>query len=201
MNEQGKEFILSKKSTIKKTSIISAEEGSFIDLDEPVVDFDKVKDDYVKKLNLHLSDKPNSSDALLWKEEEKIYLIEYKSGGVDFKELFNIHMKVNGSAFLLMDILDEPLEYLRKNVEYVLVYNPEKKHTVKCYDATGVLDKKEVNFSSARVNISSRLNERAKIEHIQFDLKRYIHFLYCNVHTFTPRQFENFFKIKRTRNT
>ena len=43
MNEQGKEFILSKKSTIKKTSIISAEEGSFIDLDEPVVDFDKVK--------------------------------------------------------------------------------------------------------------------------------------------------------------
>lgn len=194
MDNKGKKFIFSMKSTVRETSAYNDEKHQkqiFIDSDREVINFDKVKDTYVKECNLDLSDKPNSSDAILWENNDIIYLIEFKSGEIGFQEVFNINLKISNSVFLLMDILKEPLEFFREKVEYILVFDGEKHHRAKSYNA-GKLEKNQVNCSVSRAMIQGKLNEKAKQEHIQFNLGRYKNFLYHNVHTYTKSQFMNF---------
>ena len=89
----------------------------------PAVDFDEVKNEYIRKL--HLSENPTSNDALLVLSD-KIIFIEFKNGHLDSKDFFDIRAKIYNSVPILTDILGKGISFTRKNVDYILVYNKTK---------------------------------------------------------------------------
>ena len=68
-----------------------------------VINFDKVKESYIKEMNL--SDTPCSSDALYIGKEEKLFFIEFKNGVMKNNKIYNVqltqpvncHIVINGN--------------------------------------------------------------------------------------------------------
>lgn len=87
-----------------------------------VIDFDKVKEEYIK--NIHPKVTPASNDVLM-KIDDKIYFIEFKNGNIK-KEIYNVKRKIFESLLIFSDIIGETISFTRDNVNYILVYNHEK---------------------------------------------------------------------------
>ena len=90
---------------------------------EKVIDFDKVKEEYIK--NIHPKVTPASNDVLM-KIDDKIYFIEFKNGNITKKEIYNVKRKIFESLLIFSDITGETISFTRENVNYILVYNGEK---------------------------------------------------------------------------
>ena len=90
---------------------------ALIDCENLVADFDAVKDDCAARLGL-LTERPSSADALFLDDKGMYVLVEFKSGGVNPKELIS---KIYDSAIILADEERQPPAWLRENVRFVLV--------------------------------------------------------------------------------
>lgn len=90
---------------------------ALIDREELVADFDAVKDACAARLGL-LTERPSSADALFLDENGRHVLVEFKSGGVNSKELVS---KIYDSAIILADLERQTPAWLRENVRFVLV--------------------------------------------------------------------------------
>ena len=90
---------------------------------EKVIDFDKVKEEYIKNILPKVT--PASNDVLM-KIDDKIYFIEFKNGNITKKEIYNVKRKIFESLLIFSDITGETISFTRENVNYILVYNGEK---------------------------------------------------------------------------
>ena len=68
------------------------------------VNFDGVKEEYIK--NLSLIKVPKSNDALFMSKDNKLIFVEFKNGFMDDKKKFDVRKKIYDSVIILTDILN-----------------------------------------------------------------------------------------------
>ena len=188
INMEENTIFIKNKSSLKETSKDDADKKIIkymINSEIEVIDFDKVKNDYIKDLKLY--DTPKSNDALYINKNE-IYFIEFKNGNMD-KEIYNVKRKIFDSLLIFTDIINKGISYTRENLNYILVYNKDYSKTNK-----NEWDKREVQESKAFDKLSSSLNQLGNIEPDSFGLKKQFERLYFKrVYTYTQKEFEEKF--------
>ncbi|ASJ21358.1 hypothetical protein [Brachyspira hampsonii] len=84
-----------------------------------VINGDKLKNNYNK--NGFCTDRLKATDAIYKFKDNKIYLIEFKSGSIKKEE---VYQKVYDTYILLKDLnIIESLKFSLENIYYILVYN------------------------------------------------------------------------------
>lgn len=149
----------------------------------PVVNFDEVKNEYVK--GLKAKEAPSSNDAL-YANGEDLFFIEFKSGDIP-RKVYEIRRKIFESLLIFTDIVNVGVSYTRANMSYILVYNEEK-------NPLSEKEQKEMQNSQSRVDIGTYFWEKkAKKHYIRFDLERFEKLYFKNVYTVTQTEFEKRF--------
>ena len=110
-------------TTLKQTSYDDAKKEYMTESEYPVIDFDAVKEAYLLNKGAKIEEL-KSADALL-NCAQKIVFIEFKNGSMK-NEKKGVKEKMKDSMFILVDLLDSTIEYVRRNVAFVVVYNKEK---------------------------------------------------------------------------
>lgn len=149
-----------------------------------VINFDRVKDEYIKDLNL--SANPKSNDALYIASNGNPTFIEFKNGSMDNKDIFDVRGKVFDSILIFTDIVNRGISYTKENMDYILVYNQEK-------NSDEEETSKKVQASKSRDQIGKRIMELGGDNHIRFGLERFKKYCFRNVFTYTEDEFEQKF--------
>jgi hypothetical protein len=127
------------------------------------VNFDKYKDHFSEMLSL--SEHPMSCDAFLRTPENELFLIEFKNGRIQDKEMGEIRQKIYDSLLILLEKLDKTIAFARNNLSFILIYNPEA-----------------VNRGKNRIRNS--LFERSQ-------LRRFERYCFRRVHAYSESEFES----------
>ena len=160
------------RSTLKETSKDDSNTEYMTESGMEVVNFDKVKEVYVKELS---GEGVASIDALAVFEDH-IELIEFKNGclekrGKEEKEE-NLDKKIRDTLLLLCDIVNKNITYTREHVDFILVYNESK----------NPITSKEIN--------ASHTSQKGGCEFTRFGFERLKGVYFRNVHTYTEDQFK-----------
>jgi hypothetical protein len=151
-----------------------------------VINFDSVKDKYIEKL--FVSETPKSNDALYIHNNGEMYFIEFKSGYMSSKKIYDVRLKIFDSLLIFTDIINKGISFTRKNLNYILVYNEIKN------PLTEAEKNNQPQISQSRVNIGKYFTEtKAKKKFIRFSLERFEKLYFKNVFTVTQNEFENYF--------
>lgn len=173
-------------STFKETSYDKdgEEPGYMTDSQIQVINFDKVKDGYIK--NLALSNTPCSNDALYFGKDNKIFFVEFKNGVLDERPRrnFNICKKIYDSLLIFNDIVNKNISFCRENLYFILVYNENKNKREAC---------KTEQEESSKAIISKKIHKKAKKKFIRFGLDRFEKLYFKEVFTYTESEFEDAF--------
>lgn len=110
-------------TTLKQTSYDDAKKEYMTESEYPVIDFDAVKEAYLLNKGAKIEEL-KSADALV-NCAQKIVFIEFKNGSMK-NEKKGVKEKMKDSMFILVDLLDSTIEYVRSNVAFVVVYNKGK---------------------------------------------------------------------------
>lgn len=143
-----------------------------------VIDFDDVKTAFCRKFNKS-NEVFKSADALLYsKTKNKLIFVEFKNGNV--KNVKNVKEKLKDSLLVFSNIVDVDLKFCRKYLEYIVVYNYEKK--------------KPQSLSKEYVEgIAKPLSELAKDEIILWGLGIMEDICVSKVHTYTVDEFVKYY--------
>ena len=175
MNEWEKiSAFLENTSSLKNTSLDDHDKEKpiyMLEYNNEVVDFDKAKEAYLATMNCQ-AEELMSADAL-WLHDKKTILIEFKNGSLR-KAAKDIKNKLKDSVFILADVTSNNIDFIRKNVEFILVYNEEK------------------NPSSSQLKIANSITKLAGEEFLRFGLDKYRELFFSKAHTYTRTEFENF---------
>lgn len=184
-----KNFDFSKyKVSIKETSYDDAQKEYMTESQIEVIDFDKVKDEYIHTLKL--SESPKSCDSLYINGDEKIF-IEFKNGKV---KPFEVRKKIYDSILIFSDLINCGISKTRAEIEYILVYNYEANKSNKDY----IFDQKTNIQESDGYNLfSSIISKNAKEHILKFKLNDFKNYLVKNIYTYTKEEFEDEFIKKR----
>lgn len=177
-------------STLKKTSKDKGRNEYMTESDLEVVDFDKVKEAYIR--GMALSEEPCSSDALYADKTGDIYFVEFKNGFVDKRTGFNICNKIYDSLLIFNDIMNTTATFCRKKVNFILVYNAERNSS----DASGkvAVTKDMVEEASpSRAEIAKYFSRKAKKHFVRFGLEKFKNLYFRDVFTYTESEFEKEF--------
>ncbi len=109
------------EATLKELSKDNTNSEYMTESPEIAIDFDKVKDVYIK--DIHPKSKPASNDALKYIDDQ-FYFIEFKNGNI--ANVKNIRDKIFESLLMFLDITDKTISYTRDKGNYILVYNYER---------------------------------------------------------------------------
>ena len=173
-------------STFKETSYDKDGEkpGYMTDSQIQVINFDKVKDGYIK--NLALSNTPCSNDALYFGKDNKIFFVEFKNGVLDERPRrnFNICKKIYDSLLIFNDIVHQNISFCRENLYFILVYNENKNKREAC---------KTEQEESSKAIISKKIHKKAKKKFVRFGLDRFEKLYFKEVFTYTESEFEDAF--------
>ena len=85
----------------------------------------------------------------------------------------------------MLDILKESITYSRSKINYVLVYDKNKKHRSRHY--------KPSHENESQKYIQDQVSRKGNTELIRFDLEKYKKLYFKNVHTYTFEEFEDKF--------
>lgn len=179
-------------STLKETSIDHHDKNTIAYMtnsERIAVNFDNVKNDYIKDLSL--SHAPSSNDALFLSRDNKLIFVEFKNGFMDGEKKFSIRKKIYDSIIILTDILNTGISALRNKMEYILVYNESVNA-----DEKEVLEKARysVQHSQAYDFIAKGVSKMANKEYICFGVNMFENYCFSKVHTYTEAEFEEFLK-------
>lgn len=179
-------------STLKETSIDHHDKNTIAYMtnsERIAVNFDNVKNDYIKDLSL--SNAPSSNDALFLSRDNKLLFVEFKNGFMDGEKKFSIRKKIYDSIIILTDILNTGISALRNKMEYILVYNESVNA-----DEKEVLEKTRysVQHSQAYDFIAKGVSKMANKEYICFGVNMFENYCFSKVHTYTEAEFEEFLK-------
>lgn len=166
-------------STFKETSKDSdSKEISYMTESEvAVVNFDKVKEQYIR--GMKLSKTPCSNDALYFGKNGDIYFVEFKNGKMSQPKVYNVYTKIYDSLLMFTDIIGENISYCRENVNFILVYNESK-------------NSDELQ-GSAKASIGKYFAAKAKKKYVRFDLERFERIYFHEVFTYTEKEFQEMF--------
>lgn len=117
---------LKKWTTLKETSKNNPDKKTTIYMVESnfeVIDFDEVKNCYIRELGVKVGETPKSNDVLMELNGE-LYFIEFKDGNME-KAIFDVKRKIYDSLLIFCDIVKENISFMRKHMNYILVYNKE----------------------------------------------------------------------------
>lgn len=156
-----------------------------------VVAFDKVKKAYCK--NCHLSQMPESNDALFEDGNGTLVFVEFKNGFIDQGTVYKLKDKIYNSVFIFSGITELGIPAICNSVNYILVYNEAANRTNK--DAQ--LQKKQamaVSASPSLDKIGKATAKWANKEYICFGLEAFKHYCFKEVNTFTQAEFEDYLK-------
>lgn len=152
--------------------------NSLIEKENEVFDFDKIAEVLAKE---YRASKPQCScDALHIKDEEHIYLIEFKNARSSHVPKKSLKLKAYDSIMTLQCVFcpDSSLDEIRKKVYFVFVYNN------KCNESE--LENEEFD------KFKNKLKELTSEEQpILFGLEIYKGMLYKDVFTIDKEQFNN----------
>ena len=115
-------------TTLKETSVDKTkktdEDGRYMTMSTiQAINFDDVKDFYVKDLAVPLV--PKSNDALVVVSDSEAYFVEFKNGEIDISKNYQIKIKIYDSLLLLLDLIEKNISFSRENLHYILVYNED----------------------------------------------------------------------------
>lgn len=147
-----------------------------------VINFDKVKESYIREMNL--SNIPCSNDALYIGKDRGIVFVEFKNGVLKKSDIFNVYNKIYDSLLIFNDIVGENITFCRQNLSFILVYN-ERKNTCETND-TG-------RQASSKAIISKYIHNKAKKKFVRFGLDRFEKIYFKEVYTYTQNEFEEIF--------
>lgn len=123
------------RTTLKQTSKYNNGRSFMTESDKRVLNFDKVVEDFCRRIKRA---KTHSNDALLFDFEQietsnnlNFLFIEFKSGSLNQREVDNIYLKLHESNDILIEMIKEmDEEYLKKHVNYILVYDIENQNNI-----------------------------------------------------------------------
>ena len=162
----------SNRSTLKETSKDDSNTEYMTESEMEVINFDKVKEDYVKNLSV----KGVASLDTLAVYKDRLELIEFKNGCLVKREkeekLERIGNKIRDSLLLFCDIVNKNISHTRNHVDFILVYNEFK------------------NPITSKEIIALRVTQRGGGEFIRFGLEGFEGLYFRDVHTYTEKQFK-----------
>lgn len=167
---------------IFRNNIISLKDASYDDknncymtLDNmEVIDFDKVKREYLN--NLGLSEECSKSVDAIIDFNENFILIEFKNGKMK-NEKKDVKEKIKDSLLIFGDVIGETVSSIRNDAKFILVYNASKNES-----------------KNSKIEISKRVSHLAREEIIRFDLEKYKGLYFQEIHTYTEKEFEEYIK-------
>ena len=176
------------EDTLKETSKDNSDINNIVfmtNCSAQVINFDKVKEEYIRELNLSKS--PCSVDAIIIKIYIKKYsgdlpsitFIEFKNGKVGKTESFEIRKKIVDSLLIFFDISKTNIGFTRKVADFILLYNESK------YDSEETIQK-----SQSREVIIKKMGKLSKKPIIKFGLEDFEQYCFKNVFTYTEVEFE-----------
>lgn len=161
--------------TLKRASLDTANKQYMCESTIKVINFDKIPNAYAKGRGW--KSVPNSNDALYISFENRWYFIEFKNGSIDKADLYR---KIYDSVIMLLEMNIIPdIEFVRKNIEFILVYNSEKYGKIKPSPA------REANFNY----ILRRAGQEEKL----FQVEKLEQYLLKETHTYTKELFNEKF--------
>ena len=177
----------SNRSTLKETSLDKDKHYYMVDSLLEVIDFDKVKENYIS--GIKLEEIPKSCDAF-YKKDDKLFFIEFKNGKV---LTFDIRKKIYDSILIFNDIVKCNICDTRKEIEFILVYNEEvNKNNKECKEFPG----KKIQESKSFKKISDSFSKLGNKEILKFKLGDFQNYLLKDLHTYTENEFQEKFLNK-----
>lgn len=187
------EEMLKTVSTLKQTSYDSANEQYMSNIENNVVDFDKVKDNYLKSLSEGPSQTCLSNDALL-KVEDQWYFIEFKNGVITIQVNDEIKTKIYDSLLVFLEIINKHIDYSREKINYILVFNSDhidKPRYTKNFDKNEFYN----HYPDYRADLLFLLeNLGGDFGKPQFGLERFKKFIFRDVKTIPKSVFDEYIK-------
>ena len=182
------------KSTFQACSLDDSNGTAMICSEYEVIDFDKVKDEYIReKCDINLAEFPMSNDCLAVINDD-IFFVEFKNGSINSVDAYKLHIKVYDSLLLYSDITEETLTDIRKNVGYILVYNEEKNRELQPFE-----EGKKIRLRAAEVPGSGEYNSIvqsvmgfAQKQLVRFGLNFFNGYCFREMHTLNEEQFKRF---------
>lgn len=185
------DILYSNMSTLKETSIDNRNKGytAYMTVsDRAAVNFDDVKREYIRTLNL--SEEPKSNDALFLTDKNELVFVEFKNGFMDSAKKYAVRKKVYDSIIILTDILNLGIGSLRDKMQYILVYN----ETVNKEETDVKKKNSHVQSSDAFDSFAKNVSRLAQKEYICFGVRIFENYCFKKVHTYTEKEFEQFLK-------
>lgn len=183
------------KSSLKETSkdSDSSNPECMTNSEIEVINFDKVKESYIKDMKLSYT--PCSNDALYIDKNGELYFIEFKNGIIKPHTIFNVYNKIYDSLLIFNDIVGKNISFCREHVNFILVYN-EGKNLSGNYDNENKNSFKDCeikNQDSSKARIGKYFYSKAKKKYIRFGLERFEKLYFHEVFTYTEQEFEDSF--------
>lgn len=177
------------KKTMKETSFDSDNKEYMTESTLEVVNFDGLKDQFVRTLNNKSKKLLCSNDALFFSSEDEIFMIEFKNGKIDKNTIYNLFWKNFDSILIYLHYDLHDIKTIKSKLNYILVYNEEKNSTEE-----GTTD--SISQSNSRVKIGQTLASKAKNNFILFGLNYFKGYTFKEVYTLTETEFEELFLKK-----
>ena len=149
------------------------------------INFDTVKTKYTN--DLVLSEECAASVDALLEKDENLAFVEFKNGKVNNR---NIKDKIRDSLLLFCDLTKQTISDTRKNLDFIVVYNEEKN------PPPNQIKKQAVSDAPSRIAIGKYFLSKGNEELIRFDLERYKHLYFREVHTYTKEEFDKYIEEK-----
>ena len=171
--------LLNHITTLKKSSWDKQKREYMCESKMKVINFDKIPKAYNRGKGWSIL--PKSNDALYIDVKGQWYFIEFKNGSINSGEIYE---KLFDSIVMLLDEKIIPdIQFVRDNINYILVYNSNKYGKVANYPA--------------RESIYRYTFERAEEEEKLFDIDKFEQYLFKATHTYTPSLFEKNFILPK----
>lgn len=151
------------------------------------VNFDGVKEEYVKPLGV--SEIPKSNDALFDDGKGFLVFVEFKNGFMDRPKQFAVRKKVYDSALIFTDITSTGISYMRDHMKYILVYNETANQDNDLDEELKKKRKTAVQPSPAFDAFAKNVGKYANEEYVCFGLKIFQNYCFKEVHTYTEAEF------------
>ena len=151
----------------------------------PAVNFDDVKTAHINSLGM-TEELATSVDALVDLPDGHVF-IEFKNGKMGNQKR-KVKDKIRDSLLIFGEITGKNIDYTRRNMDFILVYNIEKN------PLPHQIEKNSVQESVSRNLIGSYLAKKGGKELILFDLARFEKLYFRQVHTYSQSEFEDFLK-------
>lgn len=177
-------------STLKETSLDDRDGGKryMTQSLRSAINFDDVKEEYVKDLGL--SEIPKSNDALFEDGRGALVFVEFKNGFINRAKQFAIRKKVYDSTLIFTDITATGISDMRNAVKYILVYNESVNKENSCDEELQKKQRMEIQSSSSFDYFAKTLGKYANEEYVCFGLKLFLNYCFKEVHTYTEEEFE-----------